>query len=132
MSSSPLPLAGARALLAAVPFDVERVQKRLEAAGGGYRIVHASPGLELGVYVLGGDRTDHQHPHADDEVYIVLEGRGVLDVEGQSVPLERGEAVFVPAGAQHRFTAYDHLSVLVIFARRWRLEQPAAQAGVPA
>jgi mannose-6-phosphate isomerase-like protein (cupin superfamily) len=132
MSGSPLPLADARALLAAVPFDVERVQKRLEAGGGGYRIVHASPGLEIGVYVLSGSRPDHQHPHADDEVYIVLDGRGVLDVEGTQVPLEHGQAVFVPAGARHQFTAYDHLSVLVIFARRWRLDQPRAQAGAPA
>jgi mannose-6-phosphate isomerase-like protein (cupin superfamily) len=132
MSESPLPLADARALLAAVPFDVERVQKRLESGGGGYRIVHASPGLEIGVYVLGGARPDRQHPHADDEVYIVLDGRGVLDVEGKSVPLERGQAVLVPAGARHQFTAFDQMSVLVIFARRWRLDQPAAQAGAPA
>jgi mannose-6-phosphate isomerase-like protein (cupin superfamily) len=132
MSGAPLPLADARALLAAVPFEVERVQKRLEGSGGGYRIVHASPGLEIGIYVLGGSRPDHQHPHADDEVYIVLDGRGVLEVEGRPIALEGGQAVFVPAGARHRFTAYDRLSVLVIFARRWRLEQPSAQAGAPA
>jgi mannose-6-phosphate isomerase-like protein (cupin superfamily) len=131
MSAAPLPLAAARSLLAAVPFEVERVQKRLEGSGGGYRIVHASPGLEIGVYVLGGARSDHQNPHADDEVYVVLDGRGVIDVEGRPLALERGQAVFVPAGARHRFTAFDRLSVLVIFARRWRLEQPTPVAGGP-
>jgi mannose-6-phosphate isomerase-like protein (cupin superfamily) len=131
MSMPPLPPAGARALLAADPFDVARVQKRLEGAGGGYRIVHASPGLEIGVYVLGAAHPDYQHPHADDEVYIVLDGRGVLDVEGKPLALERGQAVFVPAGARHQFTAFDHLSVLVIFSRRSRLDQPSGQAGAP-
>jgi mannose-6-phosphate isomerase-like protein (cupin superfamily) len=56
----------------------------------------------------------------------------VIDVEGRPLALEHGQAVFVPAGARHRFTAYDRLSVLVIFARRWRLEQPPPQAGGPA
>jgi len=48
----------------------------------------------------------------------VLEGRGVLNVEGDSVDVEEGQAAFVPAGADHRFTGYEGLSVLVIFARR--------------
>jgi mannose-6-phosphate isomerase-like protein (cupin superfamily) len=42
----------------------------------------------------------------------------VLDVEGKSVPVGEGDAVFVQARAEHRFTAYEHLSVLVIFDRR--------------
>ena len=131
MSASSLPFADARALLAAVPFDVERVRTRLEASGGGYEIVHASPGLELGVYVLCAPEPDRQQPHADDEVYVVLEGRGVLEVEGKPVPLEKGGAVFVPAGARHAFTGYEGLSVLVIFARQWRLERPSGAAPGP-
>jgi mannose-6-phosphate isomerase-like protein (cupin superfamily) len=39
-------------------------------------------------------------------------------VEGEQVPVREGTAVFVEAGAEHRFTAYEHLSVLVIFERR--------------
>ena len=48
----------------------------------------------------------------------MLEGQGVLEIEGTPVPLEQGQGVFVPAGADHRFTAYERLSVLVIFHRR--------------
>jgi mannose-6-phosphate isomerase-like protein (cupin superfamily) len=129
--SGSVPHAVARALLAAVPFDVERVQKRLEGGGGGYEIVHTSPGLEIGVYVLVAPEPDLQQPHADDEVYIVLDGRGVLEVEGKPVGLERGQAVFVPAGARHAFSGYEGLSVLVIFARRWRLEPQAGKASGP-
>lgn len=131
MSGPSTPFADARALLAAVPFDVERVRERLEAGSGGYEIVHVSPGLEIGVYVLVAPEPDRQQPHDDDEVYVVLDGRGVLEVEGKAVPLERGQAVFVPAGARHAFTGYEGLSVLVIFARRWRLEPPAGQRTAP-
>ena len=98
-------------------FDVDGAKRRLQAAGGGYEIVHESPGLELGVYVLVAPEADRQQPHADDEVYVVLEGSGVLEIEGAKHPLGEGEAIFVPAEADHRFTAYEQLAVLVAFAR---------------
>jgi len=98
-------------------FDVDGAKRRLQAAGGGYEIVHESPGLELGVYVLVAPEADRQQPHADDEVYVVLEGSGVLEIEGAKHPLAEGQAIFVAAGADHRFTAYEQLAVLVAFAR---------------
>ena len=97
------------------PFDVEATRLRLSEQGGGYEAVHTSPGLEIGVYVLVAPEPDRQQPHAEDEVYVVLEGSGVLEVEGATTPLEEGHAIFVPAGAEHRFTAYEHLSLLVVF-----------------
>ena len=98
-------------------FEIEEVRRRLEAGNGGYEIVHTSPGLEIGVYVLVAPEPDHQQPHADDEVYVVLEGSGVLEVAGEQVELREGHAVFVPAGAEHRFVGYERLSVLVIFEK---------------
>ena len=98
-------------------FGVASVVQKLRAAGGGYEIVHDSPGLELGVYVLVAPEPDKQQPHEDDEVYVVLEGAGTLTVEGTEVQLKEGDAVFVEAGAEHRFTAYEHLALFVIFER---------------
>ena len=108
--------------LAPDAFDVEGVRRRLEEGNGGYEIVHASPGLEVGVYVLVAPEPDHQQPHEDDELYVVLDGRGVLTIEGTEIPVTKGQAVFVPAGAVHQFTGYEGLSVLVVFARQ--LGQP--------
>jgi mannose-6-phosphate isomerase-like protein (cupin superfamily) len=99
-------------------FGVRAALERLRAAGGGYEIVHESPGLELGVYVLVAPEPDRQQPHEDDEVYVVLEGSGVLEVAGEPVPVGEGDAVFVEAQAEHRFSAYEHLATLVIFTRR--------------
>jgi mannose-6-phosphate isomerase-like protein (cupin superfamily) len=99
-------------------FEFAAVRQRLREAGGGYEVVHESAGLELGVYVLVAPEPDRQQPHEDDEIYVVLEGTGVLRVEGEEVPVREGTAVFVEAGADHRFTAYEHLSVLVIFERK--------------
>ena len=107
------------ALRTAEPFDITGVKERLASGTGGYEIVHRSPGLEIGVYVLAAPEADRQSPHDHDEVYIVLEGSGVLKVEGENVELRQGHAVFVPAGAEHRFVGYEQLSVLVIF-EKWR------------
>jgi len=106
-------------LKTAEPFDIAAAKARLAAGKGGYEVVHGSPGLEIGVYVLVAPEPDRQSPHDDDEVYIVLEGRGTLEVEGQQVELREGHAAFVPAGAEHRFVGYEQLSVLVLF-EKWK------------
>jgi mannose-6-phosphate isomerase-like protein (cupin superfamily) len=97
--------------------DVQSAQRRLTEAGGGYEIVHESPGLEIGVYMLVWPEADRQQPHEDDEVYVVLEGSGVLEVDGKRVDLDKGRGAFVPAHVEHRFVAYEQLAVLVIFTR---------------
>ena len=60
--------------------------------------------------MLVAPEPDRQQPHDYDEVYIVLEGSGVLEVEGVATPLEEGGALFVAAGDEHRFTAYEQLA----------------------
>ena len=96
-------------------FEVREVAQRLTAGNGGYEIIHSSPGLELGVYVLVAPEPDRQQPHEWDEVYIVLEGRGTLEVEGEEIPVQEGGAIYVKADADHRFTGYEGLSLVVIF-----------------
>jgi mannose-6-phosphate isomerase-like protein (cupin superfamily) len=96
--------------------DVAAALERLSERGG-YEVVHESPGLEVGVYVLVAPEPDRQQPHEDDELYVVLGGSGVLEIEGEPTSLDRGHAIFVPAGADHRFDAYEQLSVLVVFSR---------------
>ncbi|HVD26495.1 MAG TPA: cupin domain-containing protein [Gaiellaceae bacterium] len=98
------------------PIHVREVERRLAAGNGGYEVVHTSAGMEVGVYVLVAPEPDRQQPHDRDELYVVLDGRGTLEVEGDQVDLKTGEAAFVPAGADHRFVGYEGLSVLVIFA----------------
>ena len=104
-------------------FEIRAAQQRLREAAGGYEVVHESPSLEVGVYVLVAPEPDRQQPHEDDELYVVLEGTGVLEVEGREVDVREGSAVFVEAGAEHRFSAYEHLCVLVMFERN-RTENP--------
>ena len=107
-----------------LPFDVHEVTKRLLDQGGGYEIVHETPGLEMGVYALVAPEPDRQQPHEDDEIYLVLDGSGVLEVEGRPTELAEGDGLFVPAHAEHRFTGYERLSLLVVFARPGERSSP--------
>jgi mannose-6-phosphate isomerase-like protein (cupin superfamily) len=95
------------------PFHLEDVASRL--APGGYEVFFDSPSLELGAYVLVAPEPDEQEPHDQDEVYVVLEGTGVLTVAGEEMELRRGDVAFVAAGTEHRFGAYQRLTLLVLF-----------------
>lgn len=103
---------------AAHAFDIDGPRARLcGTEAGGLEIVHESTRLQIGVYALVAPEPDHQRVNAADELYIVLEGSGSLDVEGEQFELREGHAVFVPAGTDHRFSAYEHLAVLAILVR---------------
>ena len=82
---------------------------------GGYEVFLDSPSLELGVYVLVAPEPDDQEPHDRDEVYVVLEGSGVLTVEGEEQRLGPGDAAFVAAGDDHRFSGYERIVLFVLF-----------------
>jgi mannose-6-phosphate isomerase-like protein (cupin superfamily) len=57
-----------------------------------------------------------QTPHEQDEVYVIIRGRGVLFHDGKRDPFEAGDCLFVAAGTEHRFEDFsDDLAVWVIF-----------------
>ena len=59
---------------------------------------------------------NEQTPHTQDEVYVIVRGRGVLFHEGKRDAFEAGDCLFVAAGTEHRFEDFsDDLAVWVIF-----------------
>ena len=55
-------------------------------------------------------------PHAQDEVYVVIRGRGVLLHNGRRDAFESGDLLFVAAGTEHRFEDFtEDLAVWVVF-----------------
>ena len=55
-------------------------------------------------------------PHAQDEVYVVVRGRGVFFHDGKRDPFGPGDLLFVAAGIEHRFEDFtEDLAVWVVF-----------------
>ena len=44
-----------------------------------------------------------QLPHTQDEIYIIIRGRGVVIHNGKQDSFEPGDIVFVAAGTEHQF-----------------------------
>jgi mannose-6-phosphate isomerase-like protein (cupin superfamily) len=57
----------------------------------------------LDVKLAAPARLNQQTPHTQDEVYIVVRGRGVLFHDGVRDPFEPGDFLFVAAGVDHHF-----------------------------
>ena len=75
------------------------------------------PALSVGLYVLPAGGVDRQQPHAEDEVYYVIQGRGTIRVGSEDRPVQPGTVVLAEAGVEHRFhTIVEDLTILVFFA----------------
>jgi len=76
-----------------------------------------SPALSLGTYSIPAGGVDDQVPHAEDEVYVVLAGRGAFTGTAGTVAVGPGTVLSVPAGEEHRFhDVTEDLAVFVVFA----------------
>lgn len=75
------------------------------------------PAMSMGLYTLQAGTVDDQQPHAEDEVYVVVAGRGQIRVADEDRLVSAGSVVYVPAQVEHRFhTITETLQVLVLFA----------------
>lgn len=81
--------------------------------------------MRVGLYAPRGQ--DRQTPHTQDELYIIASGTGEFAKGGERRRFSPQDAIFVEAGAEHRFENFsDDFSTWVIF---WGPE--GGEAGTP-
>ncbi|WP_088891477.1 cupin domain-containing protein [Leptolyngbya ohadii] len=87
--------------------------------------LHVSPwrqlqlrGVALGlIHLPPGEGYTFTHSHtAQEEVYAVIEGQGLLVVDGELIPLERGDLVRVSPQARRALRAADQTALLIFCA----------------
>ena len=97
--------------------DLPIVLHLQDPAQDGYRERLRVKSMSVGRFTATAGYDDQQQPHAEDEVYYVLAGHAVLEIDGRRHAVAKGTLAYVPRGVEHRFVdVSSDLDVLVVFA----------------
>ena len=97
--------------------DLDEVREAAMRSGRDWQEFLRAGMFSAGIYRLAAGEPDTQTPHAEDEVYLVLRGSAVLEVDGHRHPVGPGSLAFVAKDAEHRFVEIgEDLELLVLFA----------------
>lgn len=97
-------------------FALAELVAKSEQRGSPYLEFLRVPQLSCGIYRLEPSHRDNQSAHDEDEVYVVLKGRGKFVVDGKSIAIQPGSILYVPADTAHEFVdVEEELSMLVFF-----------------
>ena len=98
-------------------FAHAELAERRAASARPYLEFLRSETFEVGLYELAAGAEDAQKPHDEDEIYVVLSGRGRFVVDGDDVAVGPGTVLFVERHAVHRFHSIEEdLSIIVAFS----------------
>ena len=99
------------------PIDLGQLAAEHRRVAGRYLEVLRASALSVGLYRLAAGSDDDQRPHGEEEVYLVLEGRGRFRMGDEDYEVTPGHLLTVPARVEHRFhSIVEDLTLLVFFA----------------
>jgi mannose-6-phosphate isomerase-like protein (cupin superfamily) len=62
---------------------------------------------------LAAGQSTQRHQHLEtEEIYVLLDGEGEMEINGESRRVRPGDAILIPAGAWHQITATGDLRFL--------------------
>jgi mannose-6-phosphate isomerase-like protein (cupin superfamily) len=98
-------------------FELINIIKQQSRSGKPYFEFLRVSDMSMGVYQLLVGDTDIQTPHAEDEVYYVVEGKAKIKVADEDRDVRAGSVVYVEKNVPHRFHSIaEDLIALVFFA----------------
>lgn len=98
-------------------FEIAHLAQQQAKSGNAYLEFLRVPALSVGLYCLPAGGVDPQQPHTEDEVYYIVEGRGMIRVGEEEQSVQSGTTVYVAAHVEHRFHSIsEDLKILVFFA----------------
>jgi mannose-6-phosphate isomerase-like protein (cupin superfamily) len=93
--------------------ELNDVLSELDKHGGYFIDFIITRHIQAGILRLHAGDNDTQEPHSVDEVYYVIQGNGLINLNGKNCAIKQGTSVFVAAGTEHRF--HGNTEDLVIF-----------------
>jgi mannose-6-phosphate isomerase-like protein (cupin superfamily) len=65
-----------------------------------------TPAQSLAEATLAEGQATERHYHArSEEIYLLLEGGGTMEIDGEERAVAAGDAILIPPGARHRIEA---------------------------
>jgi cytidylate kinase len=102
---------------AGTPIDLGRLAQQHRSSPRHYLEALRSAALSVGLYRLPAGADDDQRPHGEEEVYLVLEGRGRFRLGDEDFDVAPGHLLAVPRRVEHHFHSIaEELLLLVFFA----------------
>ena len=98
-------------------YDLQDLLATHKENGRLYHEFLSVPALSAGLYRLPAGGQDPQQPHNEDELYYIINGKGMIHVDGEDRPVIPGTTIYVGANIVHYFhTITEDLTILVFFA----------------
>jgi mannose-6-phosphate isomerase-like protein (cupin superfamily) len=89
---------------------------KIDAKGLSFTELLRTPSLSCGLYRLPAGSSDMQSAHEEDELYLVLEGRGRLRIGEHDHAVQKGTILYVQAACDHAFFDIEEdLTALAFF-----------------
>jgi mannose-6-phosphate isomerase-like protein (cupin superfamily) len=96
-------------------WNVREMLARQDTGEHTYTDFFRSDELSLGLSIWPAGSVDTQQPHAEDEVYYVVAGRGQIQVGSDDEPVGPGSIIFVAAGVDHHFHDIEEALHVIVF-----------------
>ena len=79
------------------------IKEREERPWGSFFVLHDEPTYKLKrIEVDPGGRLSYQYHHKRSEARTIVEGNGVITLDGKDKEYSQGETVLIPQGVKHR------------------------------
>jgi mannose-6-phosphate isomerase-like protein (cupin superfamily) len=97
-------------------FKLGDLRKKVEGHEPRFMEFLRGDNISCAMYRLPAGARDMQAPHMEDEVYVVLDGKARLMVDGQEQAVTPGMVLFVGATTEHSFFDIEEdLTLLAVF-----------------
>lgn len=95
------------------PREIDGIEPRLKAVGYELRPEQMRPSVWL---FEAGESNNRHRQREQEELYYVVEGRGVIEVDGEEFDIRTGDFIVVSPESWRQITATDPSTILAIGA----------------
>ena len=95
--------------------DIREVYSKMDMDNSEFFDFFSLRHLQAGILRLKPGENDAQQPHSTDEIYLVLEGNGFIEIGKKAYNLRKDLFIYVPAEVKHRFYGNTQEILVVYF-----------------